>query len=168
MRAEHQRRTGRHFGQVLDEDRALGLQVVDDIGVVHDLVAHVDRRAELRQRALDDLDRTVDAGAEAARLGQHDLFQPGVCHHSTPISCTSKVTGWPASGWLKSNSSAFAADFAHDAGIGALPVGRGELDDVADVVLLVGVAQLVEQRALHPLQQLGVALAERFAGVELE
>ena len=40
-----------------------------DIGVVHDLVAHVDRRAELVQGALDDLDRAVDAGAETARLG---------------------------------------------------------------------------------------------------
>jgi hypothetical protein len=36
---------------------------------VDDFVAHVDGRAELLQGTLDDLDRTVDAGAEAARLG---------------------------------------------------------------------------------------------------
>jgi hypothetical protein len=39
--------TGRSFGhlvQLLDENRALGLQVVDDVLVVHDLVAHVDGR----------------------------------------------------------------------------------------------------------------------------
>ena len=46
------------------------LQVVDDEPVVHDLVAHVDRRAELRERLLDDRDRAVDAGAEAARIGE--------------------------------------------------------------------------------------------------
>ena len=98
VRAEHQRRADRHFAQVLDEDRTFGLQVVDDIGVVHDLVAHVDRRAEFGQRTLDDLDRAVDAGAEAARLGQHDLLESGVHgagvgrrHHSTPITWTSKV-----------------------------------------------------------------------------
>jgi hypothetical protein len=106
--AEDERGAGRHVGQVLDEDRALGLQVVDDVGVVHDLVAHVDRRAELHQRALDDLDRAVDTGAEATRLGEQHLFDAahGRRHHSTPISWTSKVTGRPASGWLKSNSSA--------------------------------------------------------------
>jgi hypothetical protein len=37
--------------------------------VVHDFVAHVDRRAELDQRALDDLDGALDAGAEAAGIG---------------------------------------------------------------------------------------------------
>jgi hypothetical protein len=61
-----------HFGQFLDEYRALGLEVVDDEGVVHDFVAHVDRRAEFFQRALDDGDGAVDAGAEAARIGKQD------------------------------------------------------------------------------------------------
>ena len=51
----------------------LALQVVDDEPVVHDLVAHVDRRAELRERLLDDRDRAIDAGAEAARIGEQDL-----------------------------------------------------------------------------------------------
>ena len=73
--AEDESRAGRDVGEVLDEDRALGLEVVDDVGVVDDLVAHVDRRAELVQRALDDLDRAIDAGAEAARLGEDDFFE---------------------------------------------------------------------------------------------
>ena len=101
---KHQGRARGHVGQFLDEDRALGLEVVDDIGVVHDLVAHIDRPAELGQRAFDDLDRAVHAGAETARFGQDDFFR--LVHHSTPINCTSKRTGWPASGWLKSNSTA--------------------------------------------------------------
>ncbi len=78
------------------------LQVVDDVGVVHDLVPHVDRRAEADQGALDDLDGPIDAGAKAARLGQDDFFDGA--HQRTPISSTSKVTGRPASGWLKSNT----------------------------------------------------------------
>jgi hypothetical protein len=86
VRAEHQRRARRHVGQVLDKDRPLGPEVIDHIGVVHDLVPHVDRPSELAQRTLDDLDRTVDAGAEAARLGQHHLVDAHVGHHSTPIS----------------------------------------------------------------------------------
>ena len=63
----------RHLVQLLDEHRALGAQVVDHELVVHDLVAHVDRRAVQLERALDDRDGAVDAGAEAARLGEQDL-----------------------------------------------------------------------------------------------
>jgi hypothetical protein len=55
--------------EVGDEDGAFRLQAVDDELVVDDLVAHVDRRAVALQRQLDDADRPVDAGAEAARGG---------------------------------------------------------------------------------------------------
>ena len=71
---EHQGVAGGDVVQLFDEDRALVAQVFDHVGVVHDLVAHVDRRAELFQGALDDLDRTVHAGAEAARLGSQDFI----------------------------------------------------------------------------------------------
>ena len=74
----------RHFGQLLDEHRALRAQVVDHEAVVHDFVAHVDRRAERFERALDDLDGAVDAGAEAARLGEQDVHG----RHST------RCEGW--------------------------------------------------------------------------
>ena len=60
------------FGQFLDEDDALGLQRVDDELVVHDLVAHVDRRAVELQRPFDDVDRAHHAGAEAARRAEND------------------------------------------------------------------------------------------------
>ena len=66
---KHQRIAGRDVIELLDEDRALVAQVLDDIGVVDDFVTHVDRRAELLQGALDDVDGAVDAGAKAARLG---------------------------------------------------------------------------------------------------
>ena len=61
--------------QLVDEDRAFGAQIVDDIGVVHDLMAHVDRRAVHCERALDDLDRPIDAGTETARLREHDFHR---------------------------------------------------------------------------------------------
>ena len=74
MGGEHHRLVGvRNLVQLLDEDGALGLQPVDDVAVVHDLVAHIDRRAELLQRQLDDLDRAVHAGAEAARAAQENV-----------------------------------------------------------------------------------------------
>jgi hypothetical protein len=53
--------------EFLDKDRALGLEALDDVAIVHDLVADIDRRAIGLQRQHDDLDGTVDAGAEAAR-----------------------------------------------------------------------------------------------------
>jgi hypothetical protein len=37
---------------------------------MNDLMAHIDRRAELLKRQFDDLDRPVDAGAEAARRAE--------------------------------------------------------------------------------------------------
>ena len=46
---------------------------VDDVAVVDDLVAHIDGRSELLERHLDDLDRPVDPGTEAARSRQQDL-----------------------------------------------------------------------------------------------
>jgi hypothetical protein len=69
----------RHLVEFLDEDRAALAQVVDHEAVVHDLVAHVDRRAEDLQRAVDDIDRPVDAGAEAPGIGQLDI-----CISATP------------------------------------------------------------------------------------
>jgi hypothetical protein len=36
---------------------------------MHHLVSHVDRGAEQLQRALDDLDRAVDTGAEPSGIG---------------------------------------------------------------------------------------------------
>ena len=59
--------------ELLDEHRALLAQVLDHPAVVHHLVAHVDGRAEHGECALDDLDRAVDAGAEAAWVGEENI-----------------------------------------------------------------------------------------------
>src|SRR5205814_6735868 len=73
VRAEHDGCAAGNFVELLDEHRALALQIIDDEAVMHDLVAHVDRRAELRERLLDDCDCPIDAGAESARIGEKNL-----------------------------------------------------------------------------------------------
>ncbi|MNL08466.1 hypothetical protein D3C87_1291890 [compost metagenome] len=63
----------RHLIQLLDEDRATIAQVFDDEFVVDHFVAHIDRRPEDFQGAVDDFDRPVHAGAEATGVGEFDL-----------------------------------------------------------------------------------------------
>src|SRR5689334_17270850 len=72
MGTEHGHRTVGNFVQFLDEARTLVLQRVDDVLVVHDLMADIDGLAELLERPLDDVDRANDAGAESAGLGEND------------------------------------------------------------------------------------------------
>ena len=55
--------------ELLDEHRAQPAQALDHMTVVYHFVAHVDRRAEQLQRALDDLDRPIDAGTETTGIG---------------------------------------------------------------------------------------------------
>ena len=67
------RRVGlRDLVELLDEDRALGLELLDHGAVVHDGVAHIDRRAISLERELDDLDGPVHPGAKAPRGRQID------------------------------------------------------------------------------------------------
>src|SRR5690606_10727689 len=56
----------------LDEDDAALAEGLHDVPVVHDLLADVHRRPVLLQGFLHGDDRTVDARAVAARLGQQD------------------------------------------------------------------------------------------------
>ncbi len=66
--AEDRDGAGGHFREVLDKTRPFGAQALDDVPIVDDLVADVDRRPEPLQRLFDDLDRTDDARAEPAGL----------------------------------------------------------------------------------------------------
>ena len=75
VRRKHDRAAGGDFVQLLDEYRAFRLQIIDHELVVDDLVADVDRRAELRKRLFDDGDRAVDTGAKTAWIGEHDVHQ---------------------------------------------------------------------------------------------
>jgi hypothetical protein len=61
------------FGERLDEDRPLPLQLFHDMAIVHDFVTDIDRRPKLDERLLDNLNGPHDASAEAAGLCQKNL-----------------------------------------------------------------------------------------------
>jgi hypothetical protein len=65
MGRKHQGSPRRYIVKLFNKDCTLGLEIVHHIGVVHDFVAHVDRAAELLQRALHDFNGTVYACAKA-------------------------------------------------------------------------------------------------------
>ena len=62
----------RDLVDAVDEDDAALAKALDDVPVVDDLVIDVERRAEEFEGAFEALDGHVDAGAEAARVGQDD------------------------------------------------------------------------------------------------
>src|SRR5260370_25203890 len=76
MGAEHGHGERRYLRQILDENSAFVLQAFDHVFIVDDLVAHIDRRALLLQRTLDDLRGTHDARAKPARLSPIPLHLP--------------------------------------------------------------------------------------------
>src|SRR6185312_12336268 len=72
MGTEHGDGAFGNFVQLFDEARALALQGIDHMLVVHDLVAHIDGLAIFIERLLHDIDGTHHASAEAAWLGKND------------------------------------------------------------------------------------------------
>ena len=101
MRGINNTRTLRHLIQLVDEDRSFLRQITHHIAVVHDLLAHINRRAKGIQRNLHDIDRAHNTRAEAARLqkknatGRHrnsDVFMEGLIEGmgdgSHPVSIT--------------------------------------------------------------------------------
>src|SRR6185369_17717076 len=58
--------------RLLHEDGALLAQLVHDVPVVDDLLAHVDRSVHDLERLLDDVDGANDPGAEAAQAGDQE------------------------------------------------------------------------------------------------
>ena len=71
---EHHRLPLRHLGLLVDEDRAALLEVADDVDVVDDLLADVDRRPVEVERALHGLDRPLDARAIASRRSEENFL----------------------------------------------------------------------------------------------
>ena len=62
-----------HLIELLDENRTLGLQPLDDIFVMHDLVADIDRRAMDPERFFHGIDGAHDPCAETARRAEKDM-----------------------------------------------------------------------------------------------
>ena len=69
MGAEDRDAARRHLVDLVDKMRPFAAQPLDDVPVMDDLMAHIDRRPVFFERALDDLDRPFDPGAKSSRLG---------------------------------------------------------------------------------------------------
>jgi hypothetical protein len=78
VRGVDDRRSLRRLGLLVDEDGSAGLEVADDVDVVDDLLADVDRRPVVLQGELDGLDGTFHAGAVPARRGEKEALHHGV------------------------------------------------------------------------------------------
>jgi hypothetical protein len=72
---EHGHGTVRHLIQLIDEHGATGAQILDHMAVMHNFVAHINRRAKFDQRAFHDVDRALHPGAEPAGLSQYDTHR---------------------------------------------------------------------------------------------
>ena len=104
--AEDRHRVFGDLGERLNEAGALGLEAVDHVLVVHDFVAHVNRRAVLLQRALDDLNGADHARAKAMRLRQHNpqwrrhlvhgILRNKMFVHTSPRFSVSALTSRPS------------------------------------------------------------------------
>src|SRR5260364_454885 len=55
------------------KNHALAAQLIDHHRVMVNLMPYIDRRAETRERALDNFNRAIHAGAKAARLREQNL-----------------------------------------------------------------------------------------------
>src|SRR5690606_22027431 len=102
VRREHHDGARWGFMQLVDEDGALGLQVLDDVAVMDDFVPDINGRAVELESPLDDVDGPVDSRAKAARLRQHN-FRPAdrlhvAWHYRTPNKETSTCRSAPARG----------------------------------------------------------------------
>src|SRR5262249_50335161 len=72
MRAEDHCGTGGNFAPRFHEYSPFGAQIFDDVLVVYNLVANINRCAGQAERTLDDLDRAVHTGTKTTRLREHD------------------------------------------------------------------------------------------------
>ena len=67
MRREHDGGSRRNLVELLDADRPASLELIDDMVVVNNLLAHVDRRSVAIEYSLDHLDRSLNAGTRRSR-----------------------------------------------------------------------------------------------------
>ena len=72
MRAEDYTGSFRHLAKLFDENCSGAAQLIDDVAIVDNFLAHIDRRAKRLQRNLYDVNRPHHAGAEATRLQQEN------------------------------------------------------------------------------------------------
>jgi hypothetical protein len=71
---EDDSRALRNVGESVDEDGAARAQILDDVRVVDDLLADVDRATVERKRSFDRLNGPLDACAIASRRSEEETF----------------------------------------------------------------------------------------------
>ena len=65
----------RHLRQFIDEDRSAGPKIVDDVTVVHHLMAHINRAAKDFEGAIHYVDRPVYTGTKPSWVGEYNVHQ---------------------------------------------------------------------------------------------
>ena len=73
VRAEDRDCACRYLGEILNEASAFCFEAFNDIAIVHDLVAHINRRSMFLKRPFHDIDCADDACTIATRLSEYDL-----------------------------------------------------------------------------------------------
>ena len=61
--------------ELLHKDRSTLTQIFHHIAVMHDLVAHIDGRAEHFQSPVDDVDGAIHPGTEATGVGETNFHK---------------------------------------------------------------------------------------------
>ncbi len=88
---QHDSLAGRNVLLALDEDRAPLLEIPDDVDVVDDLLAHVNRRAVQVEGLLDRFDGALDPGAITAGRGKKDTFDHEL---RIAVAAVHPIRGW--------------------------------------------------------------------------
>src|SRR5215472_2597044 len=140
MRAEHDGAPPRHLRERLDEHSALGAQSVDDEFVMDDFVAHVDRRAKLDQRLLDDRNRAIYTRAEAAGIGEKDI-------HGALVVRDAAIVPAPAEGIENEQHGAHGNGTVGDIEGGIVPVPPMEEQKVNNVTERDPVQEIADRSA---------------------
>ena len=84
MGGEHEGCAERHSADVINEDDALGLKLVDDKAIVHNLVVAVNRCGEDAYHPRKGLNGLFHASAETSRFSEDDSFDV----HKPTLSAT--------------------------------------------------------------------------------
>jgi hypothetical protein len=118
VRREDQRGVVGNLVDLFDEPGALVAQLVDDVAVVDDLLANVDRAVEDLERFLDHVDRTDDARAEPTQTGDQKLLDPdareigGGLRHQFTVSANFSFLRGSGSGAAVGKERARSGNFA--------------------------------------------------------
>lgn len=94
MRTEHNDLALRHLVGLVDEYCAPLLELCDNVHVMNNLLADIDRGAVGLQGLLDGLDRTIDPRAVSAGFGQQNSF----LSHATIVSDPGRRRAWRQNG----------------------------------------------------------------------